>query len=157
MNGNILLNKKRRGRIFRYAPLILWIGIVLFASTGNAAMSETSRFIRPLLHFLFPNTPEETLVVYHAYIRKCAHFVEYAGLAFFGCRAFWSSSVEVLQKYWFVFAFLIVLFVASVDEYNQSFNPARTGSTYDVMLDCAGGATMILLFAFYKIFARKHS
>ncbi len=118
-------------------------------------MAETSRFIRPLLHFLFPNAPEEILQIYHAYIRKCAHFVEYATLAFFASRAFWSSSRRVLQKYWFAFAFLIVLSVASIDEYNQSFNSARTGSIYDVMLDCAGGLTMILLFALYKYFACK--
>ena len=79
---------KRRGRISRYAPLILWIGIVLFASTGNASMAQTSRFIRPLLEFLFPNTPAETLQIYHAYIRKSAHFIEYAILAFWTARAF---------------------------------------------------------------------
>ena len=152
---SVLQKSNRRGRILRYAPLILWIGVVLFASTGNASMSETSRFIRPLLHFLFPNAPEETLIVYHAFIRKCAHFAEYAGLAFFAARAFSTSSIRLLRKYWSVFAFLIVVFVASIDEYNQSFNPARTGSGYDVLLDCAGGLTMILLFVLYKFLTRK--
>lgn len=144
-----------RGRVIRYAPLLLWITVVLYASTANASMSETSRFIRPLLHFLFPNTPEETLVIYHGYIRKCAHFVEYAGLAFFAARAFSTSAVNLLRKYWFIFAFLTVLFIASIDEYNQSFNAARTGSIYDIMLDCAGGLTMILLFSLYKFSRRK--
>ncbi len=146
----------RRGRISRYAPLLLWMGVVLFASTGSASMSETSRFIRPLLHFLFPDAPEQTLIIYHAYIRKCAHFVEYAVLAFFASRAFLSSSIRVLQKFWFIFAFLIVFLVALIDEYNQSFNPQRSGSIYDFLLDCSGGLTMVLLFASYKYFARKN-
>jgi hypothetical protein len=104
--------QKSSSRISRYAPLILWTGIILFASTGSASMSETSRFIRPLLHFLFPGAPEETLVIYHAFIRKSAHFIEYAGLAFWASRAFWNSSIVILQRFWFVFAFLNVLLIA---------------------------------------------
>ncbi|HXG86593.1 MAG TPA: VanZ family protein [Pyrinomonadaceae bacterium] len=144
-----------RERVLRYAPLIIWIGVILFASTGSASMSETSRFIRPLLHFLFPDSPEETLIIYHGFIRKFAHFAEYAVLSFWAARAFWSSSIQTLRKFWFAFAFLAVLFVASIDEFNQSFNAARTGSIYDVTLDCAGGLTMILLLCLYRILIRK--
>lgn len=143
-----LKNKTRRGRLIRYAPLVLWAGVVLFASTGNASMAETSRFIRPLLHFLLPNAPEETLAVYHAYIRKCAHFTEYGLLGFFASRAFALSAIWFLRRFWYVFAFLFAALIASTDEYNQSFNPARTGSIYDVLLDCAGGLTIILTYYF---------
>ncbi len=146
---------RRRGRILRYAPLILWTGVVLLASTGSASMSETSRFIRPLLHFLFPGAPEETLVIYHGFIRKFAHFAEYAVLGFWAARAFWSSSIQFLQKFWFVFTFFVVLLIALLDEYNQSFNTARTGSIYDVMLDCAGGLAVILLLCLYRFSTRK--
>lgn len=141
---------KRRGRVFRYAPLILWAGVVLYASTGAASMSETSRFVRPLLNFLFPSAPEETLQMYHGLIRKAAHLTEYAILAFFAARAFVDSSVNLLRDYWFAFAFLVVLLVACIDEFNQSFNAMRTGSAYDVALDCAGGALMILIFSSAK-------
>ena len=137
---------KWRGRVLRYAPLIVWTGVVLFASTGSASMSETSRFVRPLLNFLFPNTPEEILTIYHGYIRKLAHLTEYAILGFFAARAFANSSVNSLRNYWFVLAFIVVLIVACADEFNQSFNAARTGSIYDVLLDCTGGAMMILIF-----------
>jgi VanZ family protein len=145
----------RRGRFFRYAPLILWIGIVLFASTGNASMSETSRFIRPLLEFLFPGSPPETLVVYHNYIRKLAHFTEYGILAFFASLAFSNSARNFLRRNWFFAAFGIVLLTAAIDETNQSFNQARTGSIYDVMLDCAGGLTVILFFYLFKKFRNQ--
>src|SRR5687767_13318109 len=92
-----------RGRFFRYAPLILWVGVIFFLSSGQAAMSQTSRFIRPLLEFLFSGVPEETLIAYHSYIRKFAHFAVYAVLAFWAARAFLGSSVKSLQKYWHVF------------------------------------------------------
>ncbi len=138
------------GRFFRYVPLVLCIGLILFASTTQASMSNTSRFIRPLLEFLFPNALESTLLIYHGYIRKFAHLAEYAVLAFFASRAFWLSSKKFLQKYWYLFSFLLVLIVASIDETNQSFNPTRTGSIYDVLLDCFGGVTMICFIYLYK-------
>lgn len=102
--------------------------------------------IRPLLEWLFPAAAAGTLDVYHGYIRKLAHFTEYAALAFLAARAFWHSSQTFLSNFWFVWAFLIVALVASVDEYNQSFNPLRTASVYDTLLDMAGGATMLLVF-----------
>jgi len=149
------LKAKRRERFFRYAPLFLWIGVIFLASTTQASMSNTSRFIRPLLMFLFPDAPEETLIVYHNFIRKAAHFTEYAALAFFAARAFSTSSVKFLQKFWFVFAFVLVILVALIDETNQSFNSARTGSIYDVLLDCSGGLTMILFFAFFTFASKR--
>jgi VanZ family protein len=136
-----------RERIFRYAPLILWIGAIFVASSSTGSMSSTSRFIRPLLEFLFPAAPEEILIVYHGYIRKFAHFAEYFLLAFFAARAFSTSSNGFLQKFWYVFAMLLIAIVATADETNQSFIASRTSSPYDVLLDCAGGLTMILLFA----------
>jgi VanZ family protein len=139
-----------RRRFFRYAPLIVWIGVVLFASTGSASMSNTSLFVRPLLVFLFPDAPEETLQVYHGFIRKLAHLTEYSILAFWAMRAFYDSAIGILRKYAFVFAFPLVVLIASIDETNQSFNAARTSSIYDVLLDAAGGAAMILMFYLAK-------
>lgn len=132
------------GRFFRYVPLILCVGLILFASTTQASMSNTSRFIRPLLEFIFPETPESTLIVYHGYIRKFAHFAEYAVLGFFASRAFWLSGKDILQRYWYLAALFLVILVASIDEINQSFNPTRSGSIYDVLLDGFGGLAMII-------------
>ncbi|MGI8470249.1 MAG: VanZ family protein [Pyrinomonadaceae bacterium] len=156
MSETLSRKNKRRERCCRYAPLLLWAGVVLFASTGSASMAQTSRFIRPFLEFIFPNASDETLQIYHAYIRKSAHFIEYGILAFWASRAFANSAKPILQKYWFIVSFLLVLTVASIDETNQSFNPSRTGSPRDVLLDCAGGAFMILLFAIFRIATKNH-
>jgi len=149
---NNLQKSKRRGRIIRYAPLFLWIGVILFLSTSQASMSNTSRFFRPLLEFLFPNTPEEILIVYHGFLRKLAHLSEYAILAFFAVRAFSSSSINLLQKYWFIASLALVFPVASLDEYNQSFNSLRTGSIYDILLDVSGGLLMIIVLRVYRVY-----
>src|SRR6478672_9956296 len=102
-----------RGRIIRYAPLVLWISVIFFASSTAGASKNTSIIIRPLLEWLFPGAPAATLDAYHNFIRKLAHFTEYALLAFLASRAFWSSSIKVFRKFWFIWAFLMVAFVAS--------------------------------------------
>lgn len=139
-----------RGRFFRYAPFLLWTAVILFMSTSQASMSETSRFIRPALEFLFPYTSEQTLLIYHSYIRKSAHLCEYAVLGFLASRAFWNSSYRLLRRYWFIFAIGAVLLIASTDEINQSFNLTRTGSIYDVVLDGIGGLVTIVFLAIFK-------
>lgn len=108
-------------------------------------MSETSRIIRPILEFLFPAASPETLSFYHGIIRKCAHFTEYAILGLFACRAFLATK-SWPRKYPFVFAFLVVIAVAMIDETNQSFNPARTGSIWDMLLDISGGLFAVVVY-----------
>ncbi|MEO7673570.1 MAG: VanZ family protein [Pyrinomonadaceae bacterium] len=135
-----------QGRLIRYAPLILWTGVVLFLSTSQASMAETSRFIRPLIEFFFPSASPETFLLVHAFIRKTAHFVEYAVLALFAARAFSNSSINILRKYWALFSCAIVVLIALIDESNQSLGASRTGSVWDVLLDISGGISAILIF-----------
>ncbi len=136
-----------------YAPLILWIGVIFYLSSDRGAMTETSRFIRPILLFLFPNASESTLLIYHGYVRKFAHLAEYAVLGFLAARAFYNLAPVRVRKYWFAFALGLTVLVASLDEINQSLNPARTGSGWDVLLDVAGG--IFALFVFWIIIARR--
>ena len=143
-------NKKWRGRVIRYAPLILWLAVIFINSSTIGATNNTSRIIRPLLEWLFAGSSAAQLDVYHGYIRKLAHFTEYAVLAFFASRAFWLSSQPFLRRFWFVWAFAFAAFTASADEYNQSFNAARTGSLYDTLIDAAGALAMILLLVFFR-------
>jgi VanZ family protein len=144
-----------RGRIYAYAPLILWIGVIFFLSSSAGSMSNTSRFVRPLLEFLFPDAPEAVLLVYHGYVRKLAHVTEYAILAFLAARAFSLSTTDFLRRFWFLFAFVLVLLVAIADETNQSFLASRTGSPFDVMLDAGGGLTAIILFWLWRSLKNK--
>jgi len=150
MNSEVTTNW--RGKLIAYAPLFLWMALVLGLSFGEASMSETSRIIRPLLKFLFPAAPEATIMAYHAFIRKSAHFTEYAILAFFAIRAFSATSIKFIKNNRFWLAVALVLLVAATDEFHQSFEASRTGSIYDVLLDCTGGVTMALLF---WIFSRR--
>lgn len=111
-------------------------------------MTRTSLIFRPLLEFLFPAASEETLQIYHGLIRKLAHFIEYATLALLACRAFTGSLQNFVRKHRHILAIVLVVLVAVIDEANQSFNPARTGSAFDVLINLSGGLTATLSYYF---------
>ncbi len=149
-----LQQQSRHGRLWRFVPLILWIGVIFYSSTGNASMAQTSRFLRPLLESIFSD--ENTIYLANVIIRKIAHLSYYAllaGLAFF---ALIGSPFEWLKKHWFWSAFGLVLVVASLDELNQSLNPTRAGTVSDVLLDCVGGLVMLLIIKFFSSFAKNN-
>jgi VanZ family protein len=139
---------KRRRWLTAYAPLVVWIFVVLGLGSGIGSMKETSRIIRPLLEFLFPSASPDTLTYYHGYIRKLAHLSEYAVLAFLAVRALSAATKAKLKEYQFALAVLIVLIVASLDEFHQSFEASRTSTAWDVLLDVIGGSIAATLSYF---------
>src|SRR5438445_10985983 len=140
---NSVVSNNWRASLIAYAPLILWIGVIFFLSSNSGSMTETSRIIEPILKFLFPAAPEQTIQIYHGYIRKSAHFTEYAVLGFIALRAFSRSSVRGLLKLRYILPIVLVAAIACMDEFNQSFEASRTGSGWDVLLDISGGGTML--------------
>jgi len=129
---------------------LFWIAIILFFSNTIASAAHTSRFIEPILRFFWPASPIETIEESHRFIRKCAHFFEYSVLAFWAVRAWFRSTNATVFKYRFVFAILLVLVVASLDELNQSLEPSRTSTPWDVVLDCISGLFMVLVLRIWS-------
>jgi VanZ family protein len=138
------------GRARRYAPLVAWACFIFYASTGAMSASNTSRVIEPLLRWLMPEISESHLQAAHFLVRKLAHFTEYALLALLAARAFMGSSKSFLSRRWFAAALALVAAVALLDEFNQSFNPARTGTIKDSLLDVAGGLTALAVLAIFR-------
>ena len=128
-----------------YAPVIFWIGIIFYLSSDQGSMSETSRFIGPILEFFFPNSSEATIKLYHGYIRKAAHFTEYAILALLAARACGFLVSHLLRRSWYLLPLALVVLVATADEIGQSFRPSRTASVLDVLIDISGGLFIILV------------
>jgi VanZ family protein len=144
-----------RRRLWRYGPLVAWACFVLFASSASFSASNTSRIIRPLLLWLFPEISEESLLYAHFLVRKAAHFSEYALLALLAARAFRTSHKQKLKELWWLAAFALVACVALADEYHQSFLASRTGTVYDSLLDMAGGATALACAALWLAHRRR--
>ncbi len=134
-----------------YVPLILWIGGIFYLSSGRGSFSNILPFVLPLFAYVFSGKDEETLRNYYYTARKMTHFLGYAMLALFASLVFYNSSLTSLARFWYVYAFAVVLVVASGDELRQCFYPNRVGSLSDVALDCLGGLAMIFLFGFFVI------
>jgi VanZ family protein len=53
-------------------------------------------------------------------------------------------------------AFLGTAITASADEFHQSFLPNRTGTPWDVLLDCSGALAMqLLVYVFMRVLRPK--
>jgi VanZ family protein len=139
-----------RRRVWRYAPLLLWMLFISYASTGNLSASNTSWLVRPLMLWLVPDISDESLMRIHITVRKTAHFVEYGILALLAARAFLSSSRIFLRRRWLAFSFLLVACASLLDEYHQSFEVSRTGTIYDSLIDMAGGAVALALLVLWR-------
>jgi len=144
-----------RDRIWRYTPLIIWMALIFFASSHEFSATNTSRIVRPLLLWLFPNITEESIGLAHVLVRKAAHLIEYAILGWLAARVFSSSSRAFLRHRWFLAGLLLVAAHALLDEYHQSFVPSRTASLYDSGIDIAGGLMGLLGFAYFRRRAKQ--
>ena len=136
-------------RLGRYGPLILWIAFIAFASSGEFSSENSSRFVRPLLLWLFPTISEAQLAGIHFLTRKASHLAEYAILAFLARRAFAQSSRVFFRRRWFEVSLLLVVVCAFLDEFKQSFDPSRSASILDCFIDIVGGLTVLYLFRIY--------
>jgi VanZ family protein len=131
-------NERWRVWLLSYAPLFVWIGVIFFFSSNLGSSAHTSLIVEPLLEYFFPDMSEASREFVHACVRKTAHFTEYGILALAGIRAFASSAGTLFRLRW-VFPVVVVAAVASLDEFNQSLEPSRTSSLWDVLLDISGG------------------
>ena len=113
-----------------WLPVVLW-GVVIFAmSTSTFSALNTSRFIEPILGWLFPLASKETITVLHALVRKSAHFTEYGVLFWLLLRGPMRGRPYLALTVCVIYAFL--------DEGHQIFVEGRTPSLWDVALDSSG-------------------
>ena len=136
----------RARSVQRYGPLLVWMIFISVFSTAHFSSVNTSRFLGPLLLWLFPNLSTSQMESLVWLIRKLGHLTEYAILAFFARRAFVSSTNKFIRRRWFESALLLVVVYSLLDEFHQSFVPSRTASIYDSLIDMAGGLTVLLVY-----------
>jgi VanZ family protein len=133
-----------------WIPALIWLGIIAVESTNLLSSQHTSRLLYPLFHALF-GISREQFAPWHFAIRKTGHVLGYGILSVLLFRA-WRATVAVesnpaWSRVWASISFLMTVMVASLDEWHQSFNPSRTGSLHDVLLDSAAAlaAQLVLL------------
>jgi VanZ family protein len=125
----------------RWWPALLWAGAIFAFSTGAFSAANTGRVVLPILHWLFPGTPQATLTAMHFFLRKTGHVTEYFVLSLLVLRGISGGRHEVRWR-WAAIAVAIVALYATSDEFHQSLVPGRGGlELSDVLLDTAAGAT----------------
>ena len=133
---------------------VLWLIVIAIESSTYLSAHNTSKFLYPLLHFLF-GINRVGFEPWHFYIRKSGHVIGYALLSVLLYRA-WRATLPVAKDpkwtiRWATVALLGTALVASLDEWHQSYLPTRTGRWQDVVLDTSAGVgAQILIFLFLR-------
>jgi hypothetical protein len=130
-------------------PAAVWIGLISVESTDAFSSQNTGSLLYSLLTRLFGEINLGFFLVFHFYLRKTGHVVGYGMLALLllrGWRATLGSAREWLVRT-SLLAWIGTAFVASMDEWHQSFIPSRTGAVHDVVLDSIAG--FVFLFVGY--------
>lgn len=127
-----------------WTPAALWAGLIWQLGTDQWSAHETSQLLLPLIEWLFPDLDLRSRYQLLLFLRKLAHPAVYgvlAALAFPAAAWTLRAAPGVLRP---ALALAPVAALAVSDEWRQSASPLRTGSAYDVLLDFAGGAAVIL-------------
>jgi VanZ family protein len=125
--------------------VLIGIVVIMCESTEFMGADNTTGPLRWLFQALFGHVPDARWEFIHHYVRKSGHFLGYGGIGLAWLRAWWMT----LPRSRFIHdAFLALLgtaLIASADEWHQTFLPNRTGSPWDVLLDCTGAITLQLI------------
>ncbi|MBQ8849311.1 MAG: VanZ family protein [Clostridia bacterium] len=91
------------------------------------------------------------------FIRKAAHFTEFAILGVLVCADLWACRAITLEKRLYISASILLCSVpicalfASLDEFLQSFVDGRGPSAKDVLIDASGALCATILFVVFFV------
>jgi len=128
-------------------PAAVWIGLISIESTDMFSSQNTGSMLYAVLTRFFGPINLYDFLIFHHYLRKTGHVVGYGMLALLllrGWRATLGYSRSLLART-SLLSWIGTVFVASLDEWHQSFIPSRTGTVRDVILDSIAGLVFLLI------------
>ena len=132
-----------------WLPVAIGIAVITVESTEMLGSDHTGDPLRWLWEAIFGPVSVARWEIIHHMIRKSGHFVGYGLIGLAWLRAWWMT---LPNSHFLEDAFLALLgtsLVASLDELHQSYLPNRTGTPWDVVLDCCGALTLQLAVYIY--------
>lgn len=131
-----------------WLSVLLWTLLIFYMSlnTGDDSGALSGNITKSILDFLSSLGIQISFESAHHFIRKAAHFSEYAVLGLLVCNA--QKKAPLLTRSAPVICLWMVL-VPSIDETLQHFVPGRYGALSDVLLDLCGYVFAAGLFALY--------
>ena len=151
-----------RFQLWAWLPVALAVGCIALESQAFFGADHTTGPLQTFVEwFTGPLTRDQWWHWHHA-IRKCGHFTGYGLVSFTWFRAFWmtfrterGSGARKLSAH--ALAMVGTFLVASADEFHQTFLPNRTGTPWDVLLDCCGAlvAQLIIFLVMLRFFRQR--
>ncbi len=132
-----------------WLPVAICILVIALESCKYFGADHTSGPLRWIWEHLFGAVSTARWNVIHYLIRKTGHFFGYGTVGLMWLRAWWKTLPHCGFFLDAILALLGTAAVASCDEWHQTFVPNRTGSPWDVLLDCCGAITLELLVYIY--------
>ena len=131
-----------------WTPLLIWLAAMFFFGTDFMSSGETSRFIVPVLTFIFPALSPGEISLWHGVVRKFAHIAEYFILAMLLYRSLKFENRDPVDARLRTIVFVVL--VALTDELHQGFTASRTSSLVDMGYDGLGGVWALWLITTYE-------
>jgi len=125
---------------------MVWIGLISIESSDAFSSQNTGSMLYALLTRLFGQINPHEFEVFHHYLRKTGHVVGYGMLALLLLRG-WRMTIGPARAWlnkMLLLSWVGTAFVASMDEWHQTFIPSRTGTVHDVILDSIAGFAFLL-------------
>ena len=125
-----------------WLPVVLWTMVIamesFFGSSGN-----TGSLLESTLTWLFGEVDPVIFDRLHLVLRKGGHFLGYGIFGYLWFRAFSATFPNGARITRAGLAIACTFLIASLDEWHQSFSPARTGHFGDVVLDTCGALLLV--------------
>ena len=142
--------------ISAWFPVAVGIAVIMMESTEFMGANHTTGPLRWLFERVFGHIGDASWDTIHHYVRKSGHFVFYGLLGLAWLRAWWMTRPRLQYLQVALLGLLGTALVASCDEWHQTYLPNRTGSVWDVLLDCCGAITLqLLVYIYMRLFRTK--
>ncbi len=128
-------------------PALVWVVLITFESTDFFSSEHTGGALYSILTHFLGQIDLYKFLVFHHYLRKTGHVIGYGMLALLLLRG-WRATLDYqdlkLAKTTLL-SWLGTAFVASMDEWHQSYLPSRTGTWRDAVLDSIAGLIFLVV------------
>ena len=142
--------------ISAWLPVAVSIIFIALESTEVMGSNHTSGPLRWLFEAIFGPISSARWDIVHHMVRKSGHFMGYGCIGLAWLRAWWMTLPRSRFLQDALLALLGTALVASSDEWHQSFLPNRTGSAWDVLLDCCGAVTLqLMVYMYFRLMRPK--
>ena len=156
--------KPSRDVKFHWVPVVFGLAFISMTSTAFMGGSHTQVLVTDVWRSVFGKWHVDDVTgPLNEILRKTGHFFGYGFISLLFRNA-WYKSVRALTwvlRSWLTpvaasLAIVSTFFIASLDEWHQTFLPGRVGCVRDVLLDAAGALVLnLLLWAFLAYKRRK--